>query len=398
MLKFIKRKRGGVSVFITMILSSMILAVTVIGNAAFARLEESAVDAALRIGSRSVLSEYDYRLAEDYDIYAYRYTADEVANKLENYAECNLDCNFRKISNVELQVDIENINYNLIEGEIITKQLVEAGRTSTLKGDVRTERPAPAVAERALSNQAIIKTMPSGGKTLRTLNVEGFNGINDIGSQASETYLIDSYIRSHFKSRYYDISGRAGHYNYEIEYILSGKLDEKSSLKFIKNRLKLMRTALNTAHIMSDPAKLAEAEAYAASIPTPGDPVETAVIVEIWAMAEADNDVELLLGGKNVAFVKTKAQWALPLKTAVKNWIADGYIEPPDKKGERYDDYLDIMLHLADREAKLLRIEDLIQINLRESYYDSFLIKDHFTGFDLSAEADGKEYLYAQMY
>ena len=63
-----------------------------------------------------------------------------------------------------------------------------------------------------------------------------------------------------------------------------------------------------------------------------------------------------------------------------------------------YGDHLMVLLYISDRETQLLRMLDLIQINLKGGYYEGFLISEHYFGFSLSAAYDGKDYRYEQKY
>jgi hypothetical protein len=121
------------------------------------------------------------------------------------------------------------------------------------------------------------------------------------------------------------------------------------------------------------------------------------------------------MAGKNVAFNKTKDTWALTLESAVRvrketddeGNVTDvtatprrkfGYITPRSSEGMGYTDYLRTFLYIQRRETKLVRIMDLIHLNFRGAYYDSFLIKNHYTGFSLSAVVSGKKFEYEQKY
>jgi hypothetical protein len=144
---------------------------------------------------------------------------------------------------------------------------------------------------------------------------------------------------------------------------------------------------------------MAAIEKYIATLPPGASVVGTAVIVALWASAESENDVNMLLDGKKVALYKTKQQWALSLENAVKMIFGgENYTEPVDKKGQEYEDYLMMLLYLEDRETKLVRTMDLIQLNLRASYNSSLLLKEFYTGFHVSADVDGREYSYVHTY
>ncbi len=399
-------KKGAACVFITMILAAMFTAVTVVGNAAFDKLKEADADAALRIGARSVLGEYDIRLKKDYGIFAYKGTANEVESKVQNYAESNLFGSFSPLSANSVETDVENIKYCLLEPENLRQQIIAAGKFCLNPKDSGRKREKPADALNALVSQADIMTLPSQGKNLRMLDVGKLAGKLSSGNfsiggfikSTGDNLIENNFIMSTFGNRFREVTGRGGVFNYEVEYILGGKTSENANLQKVKAYISAFREVLNTAHIMADPEKMSKAAAYAASIPTPGDPIETAVIVALWASAETENDVKRLLEGKNVALIKTKSQWALSLEAAVANLFVSWYKSPSDEEGQDYEDYLAMLLLVEDEETKLLRIMDLMQMNLRKDYNNNFLIKCFFTGFDLKANVDGKEFTYAQGY
>lgn len=399
---FIRGKKGAVCVFVTMILSTMLLAVTVIGNAAFVRLKWAEADAAFRIGARSVLGEYDIRLKNDYGIFAYKASADRVESKIENYAEVNMNGSFKPFNAEQIEVNAENMEYSLLETEKLKKQLTEAGELAMLTGPKGKKREKPCDAVKYMVNQTTIKTLPSQGKNLKMINLSGLSAeslsLSALAQSAGDSFLENKYIISTFKNRFREIPDRKSFFEYEAEYILTGKTSEAASLKKVKKLLFAFRDPLNTAHIMADPAKMAEAAAYAASIPTPGEPVETAVIVALWSACESENDVKLLLEGKNVAVAKTRAQWALTLEEAVGSLFSAIPKNPPEKSGQSYEDYLNALLFFEDEDTKLIRVLDLIQMNLRGSYNENFLVKDFFTGLTFSAKADGKDYFYEEVY
>lgn len=392
-------KKGAAAVFIILICTTMIAACTVIGNAAFARLKTASCDAALTIGCRSVLSEFDRRLKSDYQIFAYKSSKHEVEEKLENYIELNLSKCIKPFRAGEVCVKAENIEFSVTEPEEIEKQIVEAGKfcatgVSYVKGRGKPVEPA-----RAIKNKAMIGTLPSQGKNLKIINIEGIDCTKALTDSVTDTFFTDKYILETFGTRLSAPQGRYGYFNYEVEYILSGKTSEAENLSHVRKLIFAMREPLNAAHILSDPAKMLEIEEYIAGLPPGASTVTAAIIVAAWAAGESENDVRLLLDGKNVALAKNKRQWALGLENAL-SIVAGGktYVEPADKAGQRYEDYLSMLLYAEDRETKLVRVMDLIQINLRSNYNGSFLLKELYTGFSMSADVDGRKYSYVHTY
>jgi hypothetical protein len=134
-----------------------------------------------------------------------------------------------------------------------------------------------------------------------------------------------------------------------------------------------------------------------------------ALITSAWAAAEAENDMRRLEAGKKVALIKTKDQWALDLNNSVEYDIENsdeiepkkksrGYTEPVSKNGNDYEDYLRILLFLENREIKLLRCMDLVQLNMKSSYRKDFDLKEYYGGFQFETVVQGKKHSYIQKY
>lgn len=391
-------KKGSVAVLITLIFSSLTMGIAVIGECATERLKADCADGAVTLACRSVLSEYDIRLLEDYGIFAYKDTAEAVEKKLELYVRANMNNSFLPLNADDVAMTVRSEEYSLYEPDVLEEQLLKAGAEKAVLGGGGVRRASMAEPKLKIENEAMTAALPSAGKPTQLLNTDLFSGEESLLNKAGSSYLLTQYIMNTFNSGFTDHPDRQSFFNYEVEYILSGKKSEEESLDYVKRRLAAVRMSLNTAHILASPAKMKEVTAYVAAIPTGAEPIEAAVIIALWAGAETDNDISLLMDGKNVAFAKTELQWAVPFKTALGSIFAKGYIEPADTRGQSYEDYLEAFLYIQDKQTKLLRIMDLIQINLRRSYNGSFLIKEHYTGFRVQAAIDGREYEYAHNY
>jgi hypothetical protein len=100
----------------------------------------------------------------------------------------------------------------------------------------------------------------------------------------------------------------------------------------------------------------------------------------------------------NVAFIKSPAQWATQNIADILDGVIFGAVYPADRSGQSYEDYLRLMLFLGDREKKLLRTMDLIQINMKGTYDGGFMLKDYYSGFDFEATIEGNKYAYSERY
>ena len=85
-------KKGSTAVFLSMILAAILMVVGVLIYYSTKIVSESYVDGVLDLAGRSVLSEYNVKLWEDYGLFAVRGEADQIENKLSFYA----DSSFRK--------------------------------------------------------------------------------------------------------------------------------------------------------------------------------------------------------------------------------------------------------------------------------------------------------------
>jgi hypothetical protein len=123
------------------------------------------------------------------------------------------------------------------------------------------------------------------------------------------------------------------------------------------------------------------------------------MVMEIWAGAETKNDIGLFEAGKRVAFVKSPAQWALTDgKQAIDGMFADIVVDPIVQTGQTYEDYLRVLLFLMDRETKLLRVMDLIQMDMKANYNRDFLMREYYAGYRFRVDALGETFEYTERY
>ena len=95
--------------------------------------------------------------------------------------------------------------------------------------------------------------------------------------------------------------------------------------------------------------------------------------------------------------MKTEASWATDLESALKSQ-EEGCIYTGTETGEDYRDYLRLMVSVMDRNVRILRIMDLIQINMRKFYYKSFLLRDYYGGVRFRFDINGAEYETVKLY
>jgi hypothetical protein len=257
---------------------------------------------------------------------------------------------------------------------------------------------------RTLRDEGVICSLPSEGLVwsfpdLSVLNPAQLSGLADA---AANDVLISEYIMSVFGHANDGISSDERFFDAEAEYIISGKMNDRKNYDSTIFKLKIMRMIANNVAIHMDPKKLAQIEELAlpfAAAAGVGEEAARITITEIWAGAETRNDIKLFEAGKKVAFLKTPSQWALKDGAAVLDGLfTSKMVSPSDSSGADYGTYLRVMLYLMDRETKLLRTMDLIQINMKGTYDKDFLIREYYTGYRFKAWVGGETFEYAEKY
>ena len=66
--------------------------------------------------------------------------------------------------------------------------------------------------------------------------------------------------------------------------------------------------------------------------------------------------------------------------------------------GQTYEDYLLAMILVMNSNVRILRIMDLIQINMKYRYYDDFNFAEYYTGVRFSIHANQNTYTFQESY
>ena len=148
-------------------------------------------------------------------------------------------------------------------------------------------------------------------------------------------------------------------------------------------------------YLYTCPEKRESAMSLASTLtPGPQAVLTQAIILEAWAYMEAENDLKILYDNKTVPLLKKDCNWALSLE----GMYDSEYVVPDKLEGLNYSNYLRILLCGMTENTKLLRIMDLIQINMKYIYCDYFLIKDYYSGLTFDLCVNGKVYEFEDSY
>ena len=398
-------KKGSSIVFLSIVLSGIIFMILafILASQRVGTIGYS--NSILTMSFKSVMSEYNVELKDRYGMFGFAGNSADVENKVFYYS----DYSFENRENINIDsIDADTSLYSLANTDVAKKQFLDYSKYAIannlfegIKEDENKISSPETKVERVLRNNGIISTLPSNGynenpSAWKTIS-NAIKGSDNFIKEGTETYLLNQYILNMFNN-YYNTTENESFFTGEIEYILGEDFSDKENYRKFINEFRLLRNALNVIYIITDPVKFKQTHALAQSI-TPGVAAiaTQAAIVEIWALAEAENDVLLLENGKKVPLIKSELSWATSLDNIMTTTETE-YVEPSVNLGYGYEGYLFLFLTFMDEELKIAKTLDLIQINMIGLYDSDFLIVEHNTGFDIQVTVNGKEYVYKEEY
>ena len=413
-------KKGSFTVFALMLFMSVLIAVIAAINAACNVALQGTVNSLGKLWSESILGEYDLFLKDRYGIFGFYGYDHLIEEKLRFYSNYSFyDKKHIKVKEIKADVD----SYSLINMPILKKQIEEAVIYMAKPKEYKimtenTEVDGTRTENRYIKSLWVERGLPSYGKTEKIYLIELIEAIKDGINFDSITgdMVLDKYIFTFFKNKMNQKQLGDTYFNLETEYIISGQLSDSESEKDVKGKIKTMRNMLNLFYLYGCTEKRQAVLAMAQAItPGPAAVLTQAVMMETWAYMEAENDINILYSGKTVPLLKKDCNWALSLENVFgtsdsteeqgnkeigggiekKN---DSYILPQVVEGDEYENYLRILLIGLTEETKLLRIADLIQINGKYLYCDSFLIKDYCLGLEYNMKVNDYEGTFKETY
>lgn len=177
--------------------------------------------------------------------------------------------------------------------------------------------------------------------------------------------IYDSYLMR--KCGCYGKLKQEGRVQYQIEYILCGSDSDAANLRKSAEILFALRAAANLTSLYADSEKKSEVELVAEGIcwllviPEFTD-ILAFILSGVWALAEAAADVRHLLSGGKVPLMKQGSEWHTSL-TGI--FGGNLYGEGRETAGLSYQDYLRVFLGVMDRNVKMARSLDIVEMDIR---------------------------------
>lgn len=399
----VNNNKGFTSLFLILILGSIISFLAIFNYFIIEVSNKNINDNLFRLAGRSILADFDLDLFKEFRIFGFYKNESEIESLVKSYA--NNKVNEGSIFKADLKtyslLDIKNFKSQIIKTKFDYKNYLN-------KKNLRNKDELKDL--RILRNESYKESLPSYG--YRTGGIKYFGeqfsekikGIIDFENyykNAVESSIIDQYLISNFNSSLYTIKDDDNFFKCELEYILEGKYSDEDNYKGVYNKISLVRIALNSLHILSSPKKMSEVNELAALgniIGPEGAVLASGGIILLWASKEAENDISLLKDGYKVPFIKSETTFLLNDFQSVISKSAGETIYPKVNKGQDYFDYLKFFLLFLDEKEKLLRIMDLIQINMKTKYNRNFVLRNRYIGFSIDVDLGSNSFSYIQNY
>ena len=419
-------KKGSFAVLATILFSSMMILTAAAIQSAGQEAISSTAESFGPLWGKSILAEYDRNLKDRYGIFAFYGSKLQVEEKLDFYAAYSCEkkkyiscgksiCELEKYALKDKENFLKQVREAALAGTKPRALKMQAGKTS---GTTKTsEADGGDEGNRYIRNERILNSLPSEGKggsvgilSLADKLKEGASLSTVVNASAENVYIF-----RFFKDCMNERELGETFFRNEVEYLLTGKPDDQKAKKKVRNSLILLRNSLNLAYLYSCEEKRNAALA-AAELIMPTAPILTqALILEGWAYMEARNDLKILYAGKTVPILKKDENWAISLENLLAaeyglspsgEELPEGqeyeeeknYLPPKKIEGKDYEGYLRILVAAMPQETLLLRMMDIIQINMKYLYCEWFLMDDYYTGLRYSIEVNKRKHEFEETY
>ena len=435
LIRSIRTKKGSSMVITAVMFLGFALCVAASVGVSRRLVVSSECEAFGRVWTKAVLSEYDVHLLEDYSIMAYFGNDSDVTAKLNAYLDYSAA---GKLDAVITGANADLTGYELGDPANFRKALrlgfASNAASELLNGMGRTFRDLDSMdgyeeEGRVINDRVVLDTLPSGGAggsvsadTL-TENAQSMGDENTVRNRiagaGAEILLIVNSFNNHVTAS----DDKEHFFVNEWEYIIRGSPDDEVNYRACRRRLFLARNALNLLSLYRDPAKVEIVIAVAEAItPGPLGIITQVIVAEAWAALETEADLDELYSDGRVPVLKTPEQWKTGLGAVldsddVRRKLDDESRENLDEKrgeldgiagipvnaaqireGLNYDEYMMVMILAMNENTRLLRIMDLVQINMKYRYYKDFNMMEYYIGTRFTIDANGRTHVFEDQY
>lgn len=266
----------------------------------------------------------------------------------------------------------------------------------------KDENPEEGTADHVLRNREIIDDLPS---TVNGVGKRSFFSIfgnmkavliGNAGFSYGDSVWVTQYAFDHFRHHQTGIDEYdESFFDNEIEYIIYGNYSDNENYKCAYTSIRTIRFASNMSFITTNSGMVSKTKAMAEALtPGPWSGLTQLIISCAWAAYETHNDMRNIEEGYSVPIIKDEDTWMTDLDSLVND--TDGehdFIICEENGFMTYSKYLAVIMTMENTENRLYRIMDLIQINMKGTVREDFLIEDHIGGFSMKVQVN-KEYIF----
>jgi len=279
-------------------------------------------------------------------------------------------------------------NYEQLEQD--ARQMESQGRTTMKEITLENGRTLedPVVIAHLPSRQVASSGIQTSWEILKTEPEK-------LGELIGTSLLTDLYALHYFGSY---TERQDGWFVCQLEYILQGTFSDEENLERTKAELFLLRTGLNLVSVyQNNELRQFVGTMAAAAAPIPY-PVAFGILAAAISAMEAGEDVCTLMNGGTVPPLKAYEDW-LTISEHQNGQEVPRMDQRKQTLKMNYEDHLHLLLILKPQETKILRMMDLIQLDLQKSQGDSFTLEELCGGFhweiqSLMKHSRGKERLW----
>lgn len=182
----------------------------------------------------------------------------------------------------------------------------------------------------------------------------------------TDDFFISEYIFECFGNYEHELEGTA--LQYEIEYLLGGKPSDLKNIKYIANRILILRFLTNYISISQNMELKAKAETMAAvltgfmGLPEAGKAVQTLLLAAL-SYGESLLEIHTLFSGDKIPVMKDASTWNLNFENAV-SLLKERKLVKKGKINVGYEDYLKLLLAFQIKSKALYyKMMDVMQMN-----------------------------------
>ncbi len=295
-------------------------------------------------------------------------SVDEIEEKQDAY-EANEDNSEEQLSSLEdeKQERLEELESELSESGENTEALIETAENPLTEiAKLRKKSTLEIVTwDKTISNKSVLRSSLPSKCNLRKGSLKTESEHSGLVSNV----LFREYLMRYFEN-YVDGSADTG-LDYQLEYIIGGKLSDEKNLQYVVNRLLLIREGMNYACCTGNTAMSTQAGTLATALTGfLGIPALTAAtrhaLLLAWSYGESLVDVRILLDGGKVPLNKDESDWSLTLEnlSRVTEVLQSG--AKGKEEGLSYQDYLRILLNMGSLKNQKMRALDMVQMTMRQ--------------------------------